>query len=71
MQCRYPDGDSQLVWVKWHTPSEPCVITIAVSVSGGGTAQSTITCNVVDLDGNDPPNPVADDRNDAFRQSTK
>ena len=52
----YPDGDSQLVWVKWHTPSEPCVITIAVSVSGGGTAQSTITCNVVDLDGNDPPN---------------
>jgi hypothetical protein len=31
----YPDGDSQLVWVKWHTPSEPCVITIAVSVSGG------------------------------------
>ena len=45
----YPDGDSQLVWVKWHTPSEPCVITIAVSVSGGGTAQSTITCNIVDL----------------------
>lgn len=66
----YPDGDSQLVWVKWHTPSEPCVITIAVSVSGGGTAQSMITCNIVDLDGNDPPNPVADDRNDAFRQST-
>ena len=63
----YPDGDSQLVWVKWHTPSEPCVITIAVSVSGGGTAQSTITCNIVDLDGNDPPNPVADDRNDRFR----
>lgn len=53
--------------VKWHTPSEPCVITIAVSVSGGGTAQSTITCNIVDLDGNDPPNPVADDRNDRFR----
>ena len=65
----YPDGDSQLVWVKWHTPSEPCVITIAVSVSGGGTAQSTITCNVVDLDGNDPPNPVADDRNDSFSPS--
>ena len=63
----YPDGDSQLVWVKWHTPSEPCVITIAVSVSGGGTAQSMITCNIVDLDGNDPPNPVADDRNDRFR----
>lgn len=36
-------------------------------MSGGGTAQSTITCNIVDLDGNDPPNPVADDRNDRFR----
>ena len=63
----YPDGDSQLAWVKWHTPSEPCVIMISVSVSGGGIAQSTITCSIVDLDGNDPPNPVADDRNDGFR----
>ena len=45
----YPDGDSQLVWVKWHTPSEPCIITIAVSVSGSGTAQSTIICNIVDV----------------------
>lgn len=63
----YPDGDSQLAWVKWHTPDEPCVITISVSVSGGGTAQGTIVCNVVDLDGNDPPNPLSDDRNDSFR----
>ena len=62
----YPDGDSQLVWVKWHTPDEPCVCTIQVRVLGGGTAQSTITANIVDLDGNDPPNPVADDRNDTF-----
>ena len=66
----YPDGDSQLVWVRWRTPAEPCVITISVSVSGGGSAQSTITCNIVDLDGNDPPNPLADDRNDAFRLSS-
>ena len=62
----YPEGDSQLVWVKWHTPDEPCVCTIRVRVQGGGTAQSTITANIVDLDGNDPPNPVADDRNDDF-----
>ena len=62
----YPEGDSQLVWVKWHTPEEPCVCTIRVRVQGGGTAQSTITANIVDLDGNDPPNPVADDRNDDF-----
>ena len=62
----YPDGDSQLVWVKWHTPSSPCVCTIRVNTQGGGWAQSTITANIVDLDGNDPPNPVADDRNDSF-----
>lgn len=65
----YPDGDSQLAWVKWHTPDEPCVCTIRVRVLGGGSAQSTITANIVDLDGNDPPNPLADDRNDSFRPS--
>jgi hypothetical protein len=66
----YPDGDSQLAWVRWRTPAEPCVITISVSVYGGGSAQGTITCNIVELDGNDPPNPLADDRNDAFRLSS-
>lgn len=63
----YPDGDSQLAWVKWHTPDEPCVCTIRVRVLGGGFAQSTITANIVDLEGHDPPNPLADDRNDSFR----
>lgn len=65
----YPEGDSQLAWVKWHTPSAPCVCTISVGTRGGGSAQSIITANIVDLDGNDPPNPVADDRNDGFRPS--
>ena len=63
----YPDGDSQLAWVKWHTPSEPCTCTIRIRVLGGGSAQSTITANIVDLEGHDPPNPLADDRNDSFR----
>ena len=65
----YPDGDSQLAWVKWHTPDEPCVITIRVNVSGTGWAQSTVNCNIIDLDGNDPPNPIATDRNDSYRAS--
>lgn len=65
----YPEGDSQLAWVKWHTPSEPCVCTIRVNTRGGGGAQSIITANIVDLEGHDPPNPVADDRNDSFRPS--
>lgn len=34
-----PAGDSQVVWVKWHTPSTPQTVTITVSVSGAYTAQ--------------------------------
>jgi hypothetical protein len=65
----YPEGDSQLAWVRWTTPKEPCQMTIGVTVMGGGSAKATIKVNVVDLGGNDPPNPVADDRNDSFRLS--
>lgn len=65
----YPEGDSQLAWVKWHTPDEPCVITISVRTIGGGWAQSSVICNIIDLDGNDPPNPIATDRNDGYTPS--
>lgn len=67
----YPDGDSQLVWVRWTTPATPQTMTIHVSVSGSGSAsQGTITARIVDLSGNDPPNPVADDRNDSYTRPT-
>lgn len=63
----YPYGDSQLAWVKWHTPSTEQTMTIQVSVSGpGSVSKSTIQAKIADLDKNTPPNPVADDRNDAF-----
>ena len=63
----YPQGDSQLVWVRWTTPSAPQTMTIRVSVSGDGSAsQDTVTVRIVDLSGNDPPNPVSDDRNNSF-----
>lgn len=65
----YPGGDSQLAWVKWHTPDEPCVITIRVSTSGNGWGQGIIAANVTELDGHDPPNPLADDRNNDFAPS--
>ena len=66
----YPDGDSQLAWIRWTTPSTPQQTTITVSVSGGGSSsKATININIVDLDKNLPPNPVADDRNDSFRKS--
>jgi hypothetical protein len=62
----YPQGDSQLVWIRWKTPSTPQTMTIYVSVTGSGSAQGTITAKIVDLSKNDPPNPVADDRNDSY-----
>lgn len=63
----YPNGDSQLTWVKWHTPSTEQVMDIQVSSSGtGNTSKSFLRVKLVDLDKNPPPNPVADDRNDSF-----
>lgn len=66
----YPEDGQQLVWVKWHTPSTEQHITISVTASGGSASVSrgTITANIVDLDDNPPPNPVADDRNDGYRK---
>lgn len=64
----YPDGDSQLVWIRWTTPPTPQTVIIGVSVTGGGSAnKGTVTAKISDLSGKDPPNPVADDRNDSFR----
>ena len=65
----YPQGDSQVVWVRWTTPETPKTITISVSVSGSKkVSQSVITAKIVDLDENPPPNPVADDRNDSYQK---
>lgn len=64
----YPEGDSQLAWIRWTTPAEPQTMTITVRVRGGGSVNNgTINVNIVDLDENPPPNPLADDRNDSFR----
>lgn len=63
----YPDGDSQLAWIRWTTPDTPQTMTITVRVRGGGSVSNgTISVNIVDLDENPPPDPNADDRNDSF-----
>ena len=44
----YPEGDSQLAWIRWTTPEEPQAMTITVEAHGGGTvSQSTIQVNIV------------------------
>lgn len=67
----YPEGGSQLAWVKWRTPTEEKTINISVSTTGTGyPSQSYLTCEIEDLNENPPPNPVADDRNDDFTQES-
>ena len=65
-----PEGDSQLAWVKWHTPSEPQDITITVRTNRGTLSQTTIKAEVVDLSGNDPPDPKATDTAGSWRPSS-
>ncbi len=60
-----PKNGSQLAWVKWHTPSEPGVVTITIS-SNCSTSTGQIRAKIVDMDDNPPPDPQADDRNDGF-----
>jgi len=64
----YPDKNSQLVWVKWHTPTTPQTVTIDVSVEGDDAEvnKGEIKANIVSLDENPPPDPKATDRNDTF-----
>ena len=62
-----PANRSQLVWVKWHTPSSPGEVNISISTNKGTLSNTSIHANVVDMNGNPPPDPTADDRNDSFR----
>lgn len=61
-----PQGESQLVWVKWHTPSTPQTVNITVFASKGSLDNNRITAKIESLAEHNPPNPTAKDRNDNF-----
>ena len=61
-----PEGESQKVWFKWHTPKTPQTLNIQVSISGASTKRASITANIVELQENTPPNPTANDKNNDF-----
>jgi len=65
-----PEGESQLVWVKWHTPSSPQTVKITVSATKGSLSASTVNAKVVSLSEHEPPNPTAKDRNNNFSLPT-
>lgn len=64
-----PEGESQLAWVKWRTPSTPQTVSIQVSSSDGRLSENLITASIVDLDKNPPPDPKATDRNPGYKPS--
>lgn len=67
----YPEGGSQLVWVKWHTPTTPKNITITVDVKRGTkTTKKTIKVKVERINDNPPPDPRPNDRNPYFTQGS-
>ncbi len=51
-----PDGGHQMVWVRWHTPDTPQVITVTATCSSIGLS-SDIICNIVELVEVEPPDP--------------
>lgn len=59
-----PEDESQIVWVKWHTPDEPGEVTIRVTVGGRTRTTRAVIEEIVD---NEPPDPKANDRNDLFQ----
>lgn len=61
-----PAGDSQVVWVKWRTPSTPQNVTIHISTSSGWLSENTILASIVDLSQNAPPDPKANDQNPGY-----
>lgn len=61
-----PAGESQLVWVKWHTPDENTSLQIPVSVSGGSADKVNISVKITKLEEDTPPNPEGRDRHDGF-----
>ena len=61
-----PEDESQLVWIKWHTPEDPTQMEIPVELSAGSAADLTLSVNITELEENIPPNPEGRDLNDGF-----
>jgi len=63
-----PSGQTQLVWVKWHTPAAPQTVTIHVT-GEGISVTATIMANIVKIQENPPPDPQYADTNSGFKLS--
>lgn len=66
-----PANESQLVWVKWHTPKTPQSLNIGVSLTNANISSANIKVNINDLKEITPPDPKPRDRKDNFRLPNK
>lgn len=69
-----PNGDSEYVWLKWHTPSTPQDIEVTVNITGNpsarlenGSRHTTFTVKIEDLSENEPPDPRPTDTMPNFK----
>lgn len=61
-----PAGETQLVWVRWHTPDTPQIVAMTATSSEIPSLDATLTANVTELVENTPPDPTYYDRDDSF-----
>jgi len=61
-----PGGETQKVWVSWHTPKEEGEHTVPVSISGGSSSTGTINIKVTELEEEIPPDPEGKETNEGF-----
>ena len=61
-----PAGEKQLVWVKWHTPSNPQKIEITATSAQIPTLNKSMTADIVKIEETPPPDPTYYDKNYGF-----
>ena len=68
-----PNGNSEYVWLKWHTPNVVSDVEVSVSISGNPSARlesggrsTSFTVKIEDLSDNEPPDPKAIDKLNNF-----
>ena len=61
-----PAGGTQLIWIRWHTPSTPQVVTMTATCDEIPILNKTLIASVTELTENEPPDPTYYDRDDDF-----
>ena len=61
-----PAGESQLVWVKWHTPDTPQIVDITVTCNNIPRLNKRLSANIEELIENTPTDPKYEDSNSNF-----